>query len=121
MSLLSLLCEPIFRAHRALCGNLGGLRCELAKISHPDQVVGRSSEGELPSDLKQSAMFQLAHPRDIFQPAKTFFDAFPLSLADLISAMPCSAPIDRAATASSRVLRYVRDHIHMPTLGDELG
>src|SRR5208282_5009109 len=66
-------------------------------------------------------MLELAYQGDIFQPAEAFLDPFPLSLADLVSDMPRRAPIDGAAPGPSSVLRYVRGHIHMPALGNELG
>ena len=63
------------------------------QIPHAHQVVGRAGEREDPIDFQRSAMPHFAHQRNSFQPAKTFFDALPLLLADDIAALPRCAAI----------------------------
>jgi hypothetical protein len=55
-------------------------------------------------------MPQLAQPRHRLQPAKTFFDALPLLLADLVSRVPRGARIDGAAAGPRMVLRHMWRH-----------
>jgi hypothetical protein len=55
-------------------------------------------------------MPHFAHQRNSFQPAKTFFDVFPLLLADDIAALSRGEAINGAAASSPKVLRHVRRH-----------
>ncbi len=48
------------------------------QLAHPHKVVSRSREGEDPSHLEQSAMFQFAQQSDVLQPAEALFDALAL-------------------------------------------
>lgn len=43
-------------------------------------------EGKRPSHLKQSAMFQFAQQRNVFQPAEALPDPLPLALTDAVTA-----------------------------------
>src|SRR3954462_11918373 len=58
------------------------------QIPHPHQVVRRGRKGEYPAHLFDAAMPDLAHHSDRLQPAKAFFHALALPLADLVTAMP---------------------------------
>ena len=65
-------------------------------------------------------MPHFAHQRNGLQPAKTFFDAFPLFLADGIAPLPRRAAINGAAASSPKVLRHVRRHPNVPALAHEI-
>ena len=65
-------------------------------------------------------MPHFAHQRNSFQPAKTFFDALPLLLADDIAALPRGAAINGAAASSPKVLRHVRRDPKVPALAHEI-
>src|SRR5713226_552237 len=93
--------------HRPSCGR---------QIPHAHQIVGRAGESKYPIHPAHAALPQLAHQRNRFQPAETFFDPLPLSLADGITLVPRRSSIDRAAAASLVVLCHVRRHPQMPTL-----
>src|ERR1700723_2977783 len=80
------------------------------QVSHSHQIVGGASQGKYPVHFAHSAMSNLAHERDRLQPAEAFFDPFPLLLADGVTKVPRGAAINRAAPASSQVLRHVRRH-----------
>jgi hypothetical protein len=90
------------------------------QIPHAHQVVGRAGEGEDPIDFQRSAMQNFEQQRNSFQPAKTFFDALPLLLADDIAALPRGAPINGAAASSPKVLRHVRGHPQVPALAHKI-
>ena len=61
-------------------------------------------------------MPNLPHQRDRLQPAETFFDPLPLLLAEGVTRVPLGAAIDRAAPASSQVLRHVRRYSQVAAL-----
>src|SRR5258708_39430363 len=65
-------------------------------------------------------MLQFAQQRDVLQPAEALLDPFSLLLADVVTSMPRCARIDRTATWPGRILRYVRGHVHVATLVNEL-
>ena len=94
--------------HRRNCG------CE---VSYAHQIVSCADEGEDPIHLADATMPQLPHQRNRLQPAETFFDSLPLSLADDVAGVPRRAPIDRAAARPFVVLRHMRRHPHIPALG----
>ena len=98
---------------------LGGLYRHSAQVSHAHQIVGGTSEGEDPVHFAHPAMPNLPHQRDRLQPAETFFDPLPLSLADAITRVPGGAPINRASASPSQVLRHVRRHPQVPALRHE--
>jgi hypothetical protein len=79
------------------------------QVSHAHQVVGRAGKREDPIDFQRSAMPYFAHQRNGLQPAKTFFDALPLLLADDIAPLPRGAAINGAAASSPKVLRHARE------------
>src|SRR6266536_2548388 len=93
--------------HRRNCGR---------QITHAHQVVSRAGESKDPIHPAHAAMPQLAHQRNRLQPAETFFDPLPLSLADGITLVPRRSSIDRAAAAPFVVLRHVRRHPQISTL-----
>src|SRR6202030_4395322 len=66
------------------------------QVSHAHQIVGCASEGKDPVHFADPTMAHFPHRRDRLQPAKAFFDPFPLSLADRISKVPCGAAINCA-------------------------
>ena len=76
-------------------------------------------------------MFQFAQQRDLFQPAETLLDPFPLLLTQGIAGVPRGAGIDGAAAPSAVVLRHMRRNVHNlllaprhqvePTLRHEIG
>src|SRR5580692_1090231 len=78
------------------------------QLSHPHQIVSRCRKGENPSHLEESAMFQFAQQRDVFQPPEALLDALSLLLADGIASVPRGATIDGAAAWPGSVLRHVR-------------
>ena len=90
------------------------------QIPHAHQVVGRAGESEDPIDLQRSAMAHFAHQRNGLQPAKTFFDALPLLLADGIAPVPRGAAINGAAASSPKVLCHVRCYPNIPALAHEI-
>src|SRR5258706_2914680 len=65
-------------------------------------------------------MPHFAQQRNGLQPAKTFFDALPLLLADGIAPLPRRAAINGAAASSPKVLRHVRRHPNVPALAHEI-
>src|SRR5215469_1798771 len=70
--------------HRRNCG------CE---VSHAHQIVSCAGEGEDPIHLADATMSQLPHQRNRLQPAETFFDPLPLSLAYGVAGVPRRALI----------------------------
>jgi len=58
------------------------------QVSHAHQIVGGAGEGKDPVHFAHTAMANLAHERDRLQPAKAFFDPFPLLLADGVTRVP---------------------------------
>ena len=54
------------------------------------------------------------------EPAETFFDPLPLLLADAVACMTRRPLVEGAAAAPSVVLRYMRRHLHVAALGDEI-
>ena len=65
-------------------------------------------------------MPHFAQQRNGLQPAKTFFDALPLLLADGIARLSRGATINGAAASSPKVLRHVRRHPNVPALAHEI-
>ena len=86
------------------------------QVSHAHQIVGGAGQGKYPVHFADPAMSNLAHERDRLQPAETLFDPFPLLLAEGVTRVPRGAAINRAAPASSQVLRHVRRHAQMAAL-----
>src|SRR5712692_6232466 len=86
------------------------------QVSHAHQIVGGAGEGKDPVHFAHSAMPNLAHERNRLQPAKAFFDPFPLLLAGGVTRVPRGAAVNRAAAASSQVLRHMRRHPQMAAL-----
>ncbi len=101
--------------------NPDGLRrnCAAHQVPHAHQVVGRAGKGEDPINF-QPAMPHFAQQGNGFQPAKTFFDALPLLLADDIAPLPRGATINGAAASSPKVLRHVRRHPNVSALAYEI-
>src|ERR1700684_2625226 len=66
------------------------------QIAQPHQVVGGQGEGKHPTHSADSAMASLAQAGDGLEPAKDFFHAFALLLADQIARMTGGAVIDDA-------------------------
>ena len=90
------------------------------EFSHPHQVVSSCREGENPSYLEQSAMFQFAQQRDVFQPAEALLDPFAFLLTHGVAGVPSGAPIDGAAAASAIVLCHMRRDVHVKAFIDEV-
>jgi transcriptional regulator with AAA-type ATPase domain len=65
-------------------------------------------------------MPHFAQQGNSLQPAKTFFDALPLLLADDIALLPRGATINGAAASASKVLRHVRCPPNIPALAHEI-
>jgi hypothetical protein len=86
------------------------------QVSHSHQVVSRAGQSKDPVHFAHPAMPNLPHERYRLQPAEAFFDSFPLLLADGVTRMPRGAAINRAAPASSQVLRHLRRHAQMAAL-----
>ena len=86
------------------------------QVAHAHQIVGGAGQGEDPVHFAHPAMANLPHERDRLQPAEAFFDPFPLLLADGVTRVPRGAAINRAAPASSQVLRHVWRHAQMAAL-----
>src|SRR5436190_10120421 len=63
---------------------------------HPDQVVGRRREQELPVHPTAAAVTELAQPADRLHPAEDLFNPFPRALTDRVARMTCRARIERA-------------------------
>jgi hypothetical protein len=62
-------------------------------------------------------MAHFPQQRDRLQPTEAFFDPFPLPLTVTISRMMCRSSINRTAAAPSQVLRHMRRHSQVSTLG----
>src|SRR5437763_6819543 len=60
--------------------------------THPNEVVDRGGEEELPPDSRSSAMAGPSHEPDGLHPTERFFDQFPHPLTDRI------APVARRAS-----------------------
>jgi hypothetical protein len=88
-------------------GNCGG------QVSHAHQIVG---EGKCPVHFAHPAVPNLPHERNRLEPSETFFYPLPLLLADGVTRVPRGATINRAAAASSQVLRHVRPHAQIAAL-----
>src|SRR5205814_5078390 len=69
------------------------------QFGQSDEVVGGHGEGELPTDLEQSAMPHLAQPGHCLGPAEGFLDAFANALGDSIARVAGGAAIDRRTAA----------------------
>jgi hypothetical protein len=65
------------------------------QVAHAHQIVGDAGQGKDPVHFAHPAMPHLPHERDRLQPAKTFFDPFPLLLADGVTRVPRGAAILR--------------------------
>jgi hypothetical protein len=117
--------EHCFAALQAICSGRrdttarSGHGWNRNQLSHPHQVISRCREGENPSRLEQSAMFQFAQQRDVFQPTEALLDPLPFLLTDVVTGMPRGARIDGAAAAPLVVLRHVRGHVHVAALVDD--
>src|SRR6266849_3924568 len=83
--------------------DLHGRNCR-RQISHAHQVVGRAGEGKDPVHFANSAMPYFSQERDRLQPAETFFDSFPLPLADPVSRVPRRARINGASARPGVIL-----------------
>lgn len=90
------------------------------QLSHTHKVVSRGGEGEDPSYFEQTPMLEFAHQRDVLQPAEALLDPLSLLLTEVVTGMPRGARIDRTAARSGCDLGYMRRHVHVPTLVDEL-
>src|ERR1035441_9923096 len=90
------------------------------QLAHPHQVVCRRGEGEDPSHVEESTMFELTQQCDVLQPAEALFDPLPLLLTYGVAGVSRGPRIDGAATRSGRVLRHVRCHVHVAAFGYEL-
>src|SRR5262249_1339366 len=97
-----------------------GLNCRKYQIPHSHEVVSRSGEREHPCDSFQSAMTSLTQDANGLDPAKHFFDSFPLPLTHLIALMPRGATINRTAALPLGVLRNLGSLIPAPPLLPEL-
>ncbi len=86
------------------------------QVSHAHQIVGGAGQGKYPVHFAHPAMSNLAHERDRLQPAEAFFNPLPLLLTDGVTRVPRGAAINRAAPASSQVLRHVRRHPQIAAL-----
>ena len=90
------------------------------QVTHTHQIVGRAGEGKNPVHLAHSAMPNLAHQRNRFQPSEALFNALPFSLTDGITCVPRGATINRAAARAFVVLRHLRRHLQVPALFHEV-
>jgi hypothetical protein len=86
------------------------------QVSHAHQIVGGAGEDKYPVHFAYPAMSNLPHQRYRLQPAEAFFNPFPLLLTDGVTRVPRGAAINRAAPASSQVLRHVRCHAQIAAL-----
>ena len=100
--------------------DLARLNHRSAQVPHTHQVVGGTGEGEYPVHLENPAMPHFPQQRDRLQPAETFFDALPLSLADGIARVARGARIDGAAASPPMVLCHVGCDSQMAAFGHEI-
>src|SRR5713101_786560 len=98
----------------------GGLDRNFTQVPHSHQIVGRTSKSEHPVHLENSTMPDFPQQRNRLQPAETFFDAFPLDLADAITFVLSGALIDCASAPPLAVLRYMRRDSQVPALGHKV-
>jgi hypothetical protein len=75
------------------------------QVSHAHQIVGGAGQGKYPVHFAHPAMSNLPHERDGLQPAETFFNPFPLLLAEGVTRVPRGAAVNRAAPASRQIPR----------------
>src|SRR5436309_661865 len=105
------------------------------KPGYPEQVVGGHGEEELSAHAHRSSEPCLAHPRNRLSPSEDLFDAFPLSLTQLVSATTRRASIQnrrdllllgnvredtllgQSDLELSNVVSLVRTQSHSPTRG----
>jgi hypothetical protein len=66
-------------------------RRNCGQVAHAHQIVGRASKSEDPMHFAHSATPNLPHQREGLQPAKAFFDPFPLSLTEAHEAVDGSS------------------------------
>jgi hypothetical protein len=71
------------------------------QFGQPRQVVGRSREGEVPTDAIASSELGLLLPADRLHPAEGFLDPFADALADGISGVSRGAAVDRPLVFSA--------------------
>ena len=74
------------------------------QISHSHQIVGRSGEGEHPTDSGDSTMTSLAQAGDRLEPADDLFHSLAAPLAEQVAGMASAASVNRAVD----LLRNVR-------------
>src|SRR6266851_8327276 len=90
------------------------------QIPHAHQVVGRTGEGEDPVHFAHSAMAHFPQQGDGLQPTEAFFDPLPLLLAPTIASKMRGSSVNRAPAPPSQILRHMRRHSQMTTLGHEI-
>src|ERR1700674_412236 len=86
------------------------------QISHSHQIVGRSGEGEHPTDSGNSTMTSLAQSGDGLEPAEDLFHSFASPLTEQVAGVPSAAPVDRAVG----LLRDVRGDVLLPQCAHQL-
>src|SRR4030066_1351333 len=94
------------------------LRSPQPQVSHPDQVVRRRHQRELPAHLPLSDVSRLAPPARGLHPAEDFLDPFAQTQADLITGMARRASVNGGFPVAG-VLGHVRNHLHLAGRPDE--
>ena len=93
-------------------------RCCSEQLGQADQVVGGSSEGELPADAGLAAVPGAAQQGDLLDPAEGFLDPLADPLAHGIAGMPGGPAVDRRAPAGG-VLGDMRCDVELAHGRDE--
>jgi hypothetical protein len=65
-------------------------------------------------------MTDLAQQGNGSQPAKAFFNAFPVALTDPVTLMPCGSAINSAAAARVVILGHMRCDPHVPAFRNKI-
>ena len=89
--------------------------------SEAQQVAGCHRELELVIDSLQAAKHGLTNAANGLAPSEVLLDALADNLAQVITGMPGSAAVDRAATAAGVVTGDMRGDVPLAACGDEVG
>src|SRR3990172_8457547 len=103
--------SPSFRSWPSCPTGASSLSRAQSKVSHPDQIVRRRSETEVPGDFLRSDVSRLPEDPHRFHPPEDLFHTFSDLLADAVVRMTGGATIDRRSSVR-RVLRDVRSGLH---------
>jgi hypothetical protein len=93
------------RVFIAFCPGFDSLCGSHPQVSHPDQVVRRRHQVELPSDLPLPDVARLPHSARRLHPAEDFLDALAETETVLVAGVARSATIDRRRSPR-RVLHH---------------